>query len=68
MRLRGLTTDGVRIEGGLLGASFSTEEGLTVWNLGSRNRKEDIKVKDLRNIEKELMKLFKGDEEEWYLI
>lgn len=58
LRLRGLTDKGFNIQGGLLGAKFNVEKGLTVWNLGVRNSMPEVKVKDLYNIEIQLTELF----------
>lgn len=64
LRLRDLTDDSVRIEGGALGATFSLVDGLMVWNLGVRNKMREIKVGSLHKIENELYEVFNGDSDD----
>lgn len=59
LSLRYLSSYGVRIEGGFLGATFNVNDGFIVWNVDNRVSTENVKVKDLHAIDKELTELFK---------
>lgn len=52
-----LTNKGFKI-GGELGARFTTDKGLVIWNRGQRNTGTEFSVNELVNLENELKKEF----------